>query len=302
LEVSRQTVKRDVEFMKERMGLPVEYDGRRWGYFYSRPVDRLPGAGMSEAELFALRVARKAFAPYRGTPFEPPLKTAFEKLTGQTDARDRGQLAGLEQGLSFRPFAPEDADAAAFQVINRAMRERRILKFRYRNLGARHWQPRRARPYHVACIDSHWYLFAHDEARAAVRTFALARLADPALAAERFQRPASFDPDEYLRGSFTVMKGQEDYAVVIEFDAWATDLVRGRQWHDSQTLAEMPGGGSQLRMRLSGLSEVERWVLTWGDHATVIQPRALEERVREIAKALVAKYAAFSGGDDPPAQ
>jgi predicted DNA-binding transcriptional regulator YafY len=137
---------------------------------------------------------------------------------------------------------------------------------------------------------SHRYLFAHDEARAAVRTFALARLADPVLMAERFQRPASFDPDEYLRGSFTLLKEQEDYAVVIEFDAWATDLVRGRQWHDSQILTEMPGGGSQLRMRLSRLREVERWVLSWGEHASVIQPQALAERVREIARSMIAKY------------
>jgi hypothetical protein len=37
-------------------------------------------------------------------------------------------------------------------------------------------------------------------------------------------------------------------------------------------LMELPGGESRVRLRLSGLEEVERWVLGWGGHATVIQP------------------------------
>ena len=60
------------------------------------------------------------------------------------------------------------------------------------------------------------------------------------------------------------MKGEEDYEVVIEFDSYGTDLVRGRKWHESQEFTELPGGGSRLRMRLSGLEEMERSVLNWG--------------------------------------
>jgi len=45
---------------------------------------------------------------------------------------------------------------------------------------------------------------------------------------QRFTPDAKFDPDEYLKGSFTVFKGKEDYEVVVEFDVWATDLIRGR--------------------------------------------------------------------------
>ena len=64
------------------------------------------------------------------------------------------------------------------------------------------------------------------------------------------------------------MSGKGDYQVVIEMDAWLTDVLRGRRWHPSQEVAELPGGGSQLRMRLSGLEEIEQHVLSWGTHAT----------------------------------
>ena len=133
-------------------------------------------------------------------------------------------------------------DLNAFRAITKAMQENRVLKFNYRNLGTKHWQARRVHPYHLACIDSHWYLFAHDVNRGAVRTFALTRMAKPAVTGEKFVKSAKFDPDEYLKGSFTVMKGDKEQLVEIEFDAWAADLVRGRQWHSSQELTELPEG------------------------------------------------------------
>jgi len=108
---------------------------------------------------------------------------------------------------------------------------------------------------------------------------------------ERFKRPCDFDPDEYLRGSFTVFKGKDDYEVVIEFDAWATDLIRGRKWHPSQEFTELPKGYSRLRLRLNNIEEIERWVLSWGLHAAVVRPNALVNRVRQTVAGLVERYA-----------
>jgi predicted DNA-binding transcriptional regulator YafY len=66
--------------------------------------------------------------------------------------------------------------------------------------------------------------------------------------------------------------------------------LRGRQWHTSQRFLELPGGAAVLQMRLNGLEEVERWVLGWGAHATVLRPTALLERIRKTAVELVERY------------
>jgi len=58
--VSVRTVKRDIEFMQVRRGLPIEYDAKRWGYYYSKPVDGFAKAPMTEAEVFAVLVAHNA--------------------------------------------------------------------------------------------------------------------------------------------------------------------------------------------------------------------------------------------------
>jgi proteasome accessory factor B len=290
MEMATRTIKRDIDFMRDRLRLPIEYDEIRHGYSYSRPVDRFPSVAITEEELFVLLVADKVIAQYHGTPFQRPLRQAFAKLAGQLDGQTSYSLENHAEGLSFRPAGPEEADLHAFELVTRALQRGVALRFKYRKLGTRRHEERLVHPYHLACIDSHWYLFGHDTKRCAIRTFALSRLRDPKLTEDRFEKPANFDPDEYLRGSFGVMKGDKLCLVAVEFDAWATDLVRGRQWHWSQQFNERPDGTSMLKMQLNSLEEVERWVLSWGKHATVVGPKELAKRVAQSAKDISAKY------------
>lgn len=290
LEVCTRTIKRDLDFMKERLRLPIEYDELHYGFHYTQPVDKFPGTPITEADMFALLVAHKAVAQYRGTSFHQPLETAFRKLTSQLDQHGRYTLDSLDEALSFRPFAPEDTDLEKFQAVAEGVQQHRELQFSYRNLGARQAQARRVRPYHLACIENHWYLFAWDVHRQAMRTFVLTRLSEPKLTNKRFKRPKTFDADEYLKGSFTVFKGGDDYEVVVDLDAWATDLIRGRTWHPSQEFSELPGGCSRMRFRLNSIEELDRWVLSWGIHATVVRPKALAGRIWKIAADLAARY------------
>jgi predicted DNA-binding transcriptional regulator YafY len=94
----------------------------------------------------------------------------------------------------------------------------------------------------------------------------------------------------YLRGSFSVCKGGDDYEGVIDFDTWAADLIRGRRWHSSQEPTELLGGQIRLRMRLNSIEEAERCVLSWGAHATIVRPCALAARICQTATDLQARY------------
>jgi len=77
----------------------------------------------------------------------------------------------------------------------------------------------------------------------------------------------------------------------VEFDAWATDLLRGRRWHSSQEFMELKDGCSRLRFRLNSIEEMERFVLSFGTHATVVRPKELVVRMEKTAQALAKRYA-----------
>jgi proteasome accessory factor B len=281
--------------MKVRLNMPIEFDARRKGYRYTEAVEQFPAAPISEAELFALLVAHKAVSQYRGTPFAAPLHAAFQKLTSQMNRENPLHLSQLEQALSFHPFAPDDADLQIFEKVSQAIGDGRVLKFEYRKPAAKHGQARKVMPYHLACVDNRWYMVGQDMARHALRTFALARMQHPTLLATTFERPKDFSIEKYLKGSFGIFTGDDDFEIVIEFDAWASALVRERKWHPTQQLQELADGRTRLTVRLAGLPEIERWVLSWGAHATVVRPETLRSSLRKTTAELAGRYEANSG-------
>ena len=289
-EMSVRTLKRDIDFMRTRLDLPIEFDGQRNGYCYTLPVAQFPQVPMSEADTFTMFVANKAIEQYHGTPLQKMLETTFRKLTGQLDASLRFSLGSLDGAISFRPFAPGDAELKEFELLMRGVNERRPVRFMYRNRGQVRAHARHVHPYHIGYVDNHWCMFGFDVDRKAIRTFVLARLTKPALTRKRFVVSQKFDLNNYLAGSLGLFRGEDDYEVVVELDAWAADDVRGRRLHSSQELAEMPKGMLRVRLRLSSLEEVERWVLSLGTHATVIRPEALRERLLRAAGEVWQRY------------
>jgi predicted DNA-binding transcriptional regulator YafY len=78
--------------------------------------------------------------------------------------------------------------------------------------------------------------------------------------------------------------------VVVDLDAWAADEVRGMRWHSSQELTELPKGMLRVTMRLNNIEEVEKWVMGFGTHGTVVRPHALRERLAGTAREWGRRY------------
>jgi proteasome accessory factor B len=300
LEVSLRTAARDVECLRDEWELPIGYDDKRHGFYFTEKVDRLPWVPVTEAELFAVCISSKVLELYHGMPFQKPLELAFAKMTRSLDDEEKYMLENLDLAFSFRPFAPEDADLRVLELVTRAVAECRGLKFAYRKPGEKRAAVRQVHPYHVFNYEGRMYLLAHDTVRGATRTFVLGRMSEPTVTSKRFVRPKNFDPKKEFSTSIGVMRGTGDYQVVVEMDAWLTDILRGRRLHPSQVVEEFSGGGSRLRLRLSCLEEIEQHILSWGAHASVVEPRELRERLGKVAGELAARYADAGMGNPKP--
>src|SRR3954449_8751233 len=110
LEVSTKTIQRDIDFMRDRLGLPIEYDPLRVGFYYTEAVASFPNIEVSEGEITALFVAQKALAQYKGTPFERPLRSAFRKITDGLTDRISFSWGELDEVISFRAAGASVAD------------------------------------------------------------------------------------------------------------------------------------------------------------------------------------------------
>jgi predicted DNA-binding transcriptional regulator YafY len=290
LEVSAKTIQRDIDFMRYRLGLPIDYHPQEFGFFYSEPVTGFPNIEVSEGEITALLVAQKALAQYKGTPFEQPLQSAFRKLTDGLKDRFSFSWHDLEDAISFRSAGASVADLEMFETVSKGVLRCVELEFEYRKLKSAGYELRRVRPYHLGCLENQWYLFAEDLERRQLRTFALPRMRKVKLTAKGFRRPADFSIAQILSGSFGVYSSGKKQRIRIQFDPFAARLVAERKWHDSQRVREQPGGSIVLELELGGLEEIERWILSWGKHARVLAPKELATRIREEAKAIEKLY------------
>jgi predicted DNA-binding transcriptional regulator YafY len=287
LEVSTKSIYRDLEFMRDRLELPLEFAVARNGYHYTQEVSSFPTLQITEGELFALLVAEKALQQYRGTTFEKPLLSAFKKMASSLPDTISLNLADWEQTISFRTSAEPILNLEIFDALAKATAQHRQLLLTYRKPGQKGTEPRLVDPYHLANINGEWFLFAYCHLRKDIRTFVPARIAEAKHTGKTFARPQKFSLEKRLRDSFGVMSGRGEYDVVVRFDELVADYIREKRWHPSQQLNERPDGGVELRLKLSSLVEVQRWILSWGGRAKVLAPTELVESVKEAAKRIL---------------
>jgi predicted DNA-binding transcriptional regulator YafY len=71
--------------------------------------------------------------------------------------------------------------------------------------------------------------------------------------------------------------------VQIEFEPAVADYVRAREWHPSQFLSDLSGGGVMMTLDVCRDRSLESWILSFGPFARVVSPDSL---AREIAGTL----------------
>src|SRR5205085_2765436 len=135
LEVSSKTVQRDIDFMRYRLGLPIEYDQLHFGFYYTEPVAGFPNVDISQGELIALYVGQKALAQYKGTAFEAPLSTAFRKITDGLRDRISFSWSELDSAISFRSAGRTVADLQTFETLSQAVFKSLDVRFDYKKLN-----------------------------------------------------------------------------------------------------------------------------------------------------------------------
>jgi proteasome accessory factor B len=285
-----RTIQRDITFMRDRSGVPIEYDPFKYGYYLTEAVRDFPLLQISEGEIVALFVAQKALAQYHGTPFEQPLRVACDKLVESLKGEFSIEWNALDAAISFRNVEANPVDIDIFKELSLAVRTCREVAFDYCKLGSKTFESRRMKPYHLTCANQQWYVLGHDSLRRANRTFVLARMQKLKVLAATFVRPKNFSADKFLKGSFGIFSGDKPIDIRIRFDSFAARLVRERHWHNSQEIIPLPGDEIELKLTLTSMVEVIPWILSWGTHAKVLSPTELVSAVQAVLSNTLKQY------------
>lgn len=196
IEVSKKTIQRDITHMKDRMNVPIEYDRTKGGYWLTRPITDFPMIQVSEGEIVSLLVAQKALAQHHGTPFEQPLRAAFDKIIQGLPREFCISWQGLESAISFRSIDSNPVELEVFNGVSHAVQSRTEMRFEYKKVNSANYEKRHARPYHLACINNQWYAITFDVNRGEIRTFVLSRMRALKQSNIKFKIPKDFSIDK----------------------------------------------------------------------------------------------------------
>ena len=80
LEVSRRSLMRDLDFLRDDHHAPIAYDDSRKGFYLTDPTFNLPPVQLTRREVFSFSIARKLLERFEGTPLELDMRSVLAKI------------------------------------------------------------------------------------------------------------------------------------------------------------------------------------------------------------------------------
>ena len=120
--LARTTVCKDIAYMRDRLGLPLEYDELRHGYFYVKYELATPPHPISERDVFALLVGGKTMSQVRGTRYESDMRNFIRRILPMLSSEPYMSISDLRSYMSI-PAPRLDVDAI-HQRFTRALNAR----------------------------------------------------------------------------------------------------------------------------------------------------------------------------------
>jgi predicted DNA-binding transcriptional regulator YafY len=289
-EVHSKSIQRDIEYMRDVLHAPIEYDEHKHGYYYTKNWFFLPSAFLAEQEAEALMVTRKVLSQYQGTPYYEEVSRALDKVLQylpNTFSADQ-----LRDVYSFEQPSSSANDTELFRQIDQAIKDRLSVKITYHAPSSGEVSMRTVRPYrlHYSNVASTWYLIGYCELRRDMRTFVVGRISELEVGKTHFEIPENFSIDQYLSKAFDLTYGKTEHEVEIRFSPYQAQWIREHRWHASQEIEEQEDGGLILKMRVAALDAVRRWVMRYGADAEVLKPGALRKMMADEVYRLIDMY------------
>ena len=299
LEVSAATLKRDLEFLRSRMGAPIEYDRELNGYRFGADTaaggrQELPGLWFSESELYSLLTAQQLLAGLDSdgllSRHLQPLLDRIHQLLGSGEGGDSTDklLKRIKVVTALRRPVP----SRFFERVSAALLQRRRLHLRYLTRGRGEVSERDVSPQRLVHYRNTWYLDAWCHRADAMRRFALDAMEVAEVLELRARDLAMKRVEAEMDAGYGIYAGGQRQWAVLVFNPQAAQWASREEWHPEQQGRWLEGGAYELRLPYVDATELIMDVLRQGPEVVVVAPPALVQAVRDRLVAAAAQYSA----------
>lgn len=282
-EVSKRTIERDIEFLRDQYDAPIEYDHRKCGYVYTRETFFLKSLFLTDEELFSAAVFEKVLCQYRNTPIEGRIRSVFAKLSALLpDTAVSVNTLWLDDSVTFISEPTAEICREVFEAVCTGVKTRRALRFWYRGLDRAEATERLCEPYHIVCQRGAWYVIGRCVDKNDVRIFAFSRMSGiTVLTDAAFEIPADFTVEQYIDKNVGVwINRREPFTVRLLFDASVGVFAEEHIWSEEQTVQVHEDKSVEVSFKTTQFEEMKRFALGQGTTVRVLEPEELVCSVR----------------------
>jgi predicted DNA-binding transcriptional regulator YafY len=293
LECSRATLYRDVAFLRDALGAPIESAGGEQAAFRYEVGEgekfELPGLWLTSDELAALLALNELIG--RSSPGVlagalAPFKTRIEGLLSNQDS---GKALPIER-IRVIPWGERKLDQQVFRIAAGAVLERRKLRLRYRARTTNAESQRTVSPQRLTHYRDNWYLDVWDHDRDALRSFAVDRIIEAHTLDEAAIDVPDIDLNDLLASSYGIFAGKPKAWATIRFSAHAARWVADEHWHSQQKGEWLTDGRYELKLPYSNSKELLMDVLKYGPDAEIVAPMSLREEMKILLGLALGEY------------
>ena len=298
LSVSPATLKRDLEYMRNRLNAPIIWDREDRAYRFETKTKsvgdqyELPGLWFNASEIHALLTMQHLLTGIDSGgllgPHVQPLVSRLNALMGAAEnTQDEIQKRVKILGASARRITLEN-----FEVVGSGLLRRKRLHMRYHARSTNETTEREVSPQRLVHYRENWYLDAWCHTRNGLRSFSV----DAIQAAEVLNKAARDIPqktlDEALGVGYGIFSGRKVRWAVLRFSENRARWVASEQWHSKQRSHFEDDGRFILEIPFADHRELLMDILKYGRDVEVVSPADLRKQVAAEAQALAEFYSA----------
>ena len=295
LEVSPATVKRDIQYLRDRFNVPILWDRDTNSYRLDPSAGvELPGLWLDPEELGALLAMEQLLESLHPGLLETYLGPIRKRLTSLALANGK-TLDSLRQHFRILAAAPRRGDLANLRLVARAIVERRRLVIEHYHRIRDERIRREVSPHHLTYYRGAWYAGAWCHLREDLRVFSLDAIERVEVRDQPIRTVDSAQWDAAIRASYGIFTGPVQHWAVIRFSPERARWVAAEQWHPDQKAAFDHDGSYVLQVPYSDDRELVMDILRHGPDAEVLEPPSLRGRVGDLHAEAASRYAGVGG-------
>lgn len=278
--IGLRTVYRDIKALNDG-GVPVTGEAGI-GYRLMEGY-KLPPVMFNEDEATALLTAGKLMQSMSDETSSKHYTTALDKIRAVLRIAEKDHLHEIEDHIevvSHPSFAHKKQTELHLATILKAIGSSSVMQINYTSTGKKDSICRNVEPIGIYLLGSHWYLIAFCQLRNDYRNFRADKIESITLTSQKIVQTHPSLQSFIAR----LTEQKEVHKVVIDVHPDTLKYLGEQKYYNGFVSEEILANRVRMTFLTCSLSGFAHWFMLFGEHAQILEPLALNDRIMQIAR------------------